>query len=72
VLWNDPAYRKYASVAPNASWVDPATGDLRLDTAQQLNDFSHWLNDLPNKFGSQVASFAQPVLDHLVDTMVIR
>jgi hypothetical protein len=72
VLWSDPAYRKYASFSPNVSWMDPSTGNLRLDTPQQLDAFWKWVGLQQNKFGSQVAFYTQPVLDHLVDAMVIR
>jgi hypothetical protein len=72
VFWNDPSYRKLASSTAGESWVDPATGDLRLDTAQQLKAFYKWLNSEHNDFGTQVAFYTQPVLNHLLDAMVIR
>jgi hypothetical protein len=78
VLWKDPDQRKYAPPVPEgASWYDPKTGDLKLDTAERQAAFRKWLDRYDpkkqdqNPFGSQARYHAKPVIDHLVDSMVL-
>jgi hypothetical protein len=74
VLWKDPAYRQLAPALTekNAAWVDLVTGDLKIETAQQLDAFHSWLMNPDNAFGSHALYLAKPIKDDLVDMMVLH